>query len=384
MAGPLAGNPSGRIVARPATSAPARGRPAEHGGRWRRRTGATGGPVGRGVLPRWYAHRCVAAPRPGCRTREGGRGGSRPSAHAPDPGGSWIVEPRTDRPGSAARGLGAGARAAAPGPAPAPPGPARTPWVHVLPSRCARRCPACSAPLPGMQRPPLPGSPRQMPPARTGFGLPNLRRNVCPHFYMTGPRGAIPIQAPHLLKGLLRQDAERLALPAPWRRAPRRGLRQRRVPHATVQPVRVLRGRADEGVTRGAAAGSPDAPDLSYAEALAAIEAARAVRHPPGPRSRRALLRAAGRPAAGRPRRARRRDQRQGLRHRAGRARACAPPATASGETPKPHLVTYRERIVVDGRPIDAGDVRAARRRRSCRWPTGSRRGSGRRRSSSS
>src|SRR6266511_6139010 len=24
------------------------------------------------------------------------------------------------------------------------------------------------------------------------------------------------------------------------------------------------------------------------------------------------------------------------------------------GETPKPHLVTYRERIVVDGRPIDA------------------------------
>ena len=42
-------------------------------------------------------------------------------------------------------------------------------------------------------------------PARTGFGLPNLRRNVCPHFYVTGSRGAIPIQAPHLLKGLLRQ-----------------------------------------------------------------------------------------------------------------------------------------------------------------------------------
>jgi hypothetical protein len=41
----------------------------------------------------------------------------------------------------------------------------------------------------------------------TGFGLPNLRRNVCPHFYMTGARGAIPIQAPHLLKALSRQDA---------------------------------------------------------------------------------------------------------------------------------------------------------------------------------
>jgi hypothetical protein len=42
---------------------------------------------------------------------------------------------------------------------------------------------------------------------RPGFGLPNLRRNVCPHFYMTGTRGAIPIQAPHLLKALIRQDA---------------------------------------------------------------------------------------------------------------------------------------------------------------------------------
>jgi hypothetical protein len=46
-----------------------------------------------------------------------------------------------------------------------------------------------------------------MPPVRGGFGLPNLRRNVCPHFYMTGSRGAIPIQAPHLLKALIRQDA---------------------------------------------------------------------------------------------------------------------------------------------------------------------------------
>ena len=41
---------------------------------------------------------------------------------------------------------------------------------------------------------------------RTGFGLPSLRRNVCPHFYMTGLRGSVPIQAPHLLKALVRQD----------------------------------------------------------------------------------------------------------------------------------------------------------------------------------
>jgi len=44
-------------------------------------------------------------------------------------------------------------------------------------------------------------------PSRTrAFGLPNLRRNVCPHFYVTGARGALPIQAPHLLKALVRQD----------------------------------------------------------------------------------------------------------------------------------------------------------------------------------
>jgi len=43
-------------------------------------------------------------------------------------------------------------------------------------------------------------------PSRPVIGLPNLRRNVCPHFYMTGARGAIPIQAPHLLKALMRQD----------------------------------------------------------------------------------------------------------------------------------------------------------------------------------
>ncbi|CAN5817970.1 hypothetical protein BH24CHL5_BH24CHL5_09360 [soil metagenome] len=41
---------------------------------------------------------------------------------------------------------------------------------------------------------------------RIPFGLPNLRRNVCPHFYVTGPRGPIPISAPHLLKALMRQE----------------------------------------------------------------------------------------------------------------------------------------------------------------------------------
>jgi hypothetical protein len=45
-------------------------------------------------------------------------------------------------------------------------------------------------------------------PARTrAFGLPNLRRNVCPHFYVSGARGALPIHAPHLLKGIVRQES---------------------------------------------------------------------------------------------------------------------------------------------------------------------------------
>src|SRR5258705_135296 len=66
-------------------------------------------------------------------------------------------------------------------------------------ARCAR--PPGEPPGTRAGSPPLPVMPRG------GFGLPNLRRNVCPHFYMTGSRGAIPIQAPHLLKALIRQDA---------------------------------------------------------------------------------------------------------------------------------------------------------------------------------
>jgi hypothetical protein len=42
---------------------------------------------------------------------------------------------------------------------------------------------------------------------RMGFGLPNLRRNICPHFYMTGPRGPITISAPHMLKAYMRYES---------------------------------------------------------------------------------------------------------------------------------------------------------------------------------
>lgn len=38
------------------------------------------------------------------------------------------------------------------------------------------------------------------------FIFQNLRRNICPHFFLTGPRGTMPVHAPHLLKGLVRQQ----------------------------------------------------------------------------------------------------------------------------------------------------------------------------------
>jgi hypothetical protein len=72
------------------------------------------------------------------------------------------------------------------------------PIARVSPSPLAAR--AAQAPPGGSKE----VATRQLP---AGFGLPNLRRNVCPHFYMTGARGAIPIQAPHLLKALIRQDS---------------------------------------------------------------------------------------------------------------------------------------------------------------------------------
>ena len=93
---------------------------------------------------------------------------------------------------------------AVPPPRQAPPGYGRraaAPGGGSFPVQAMGRGPMPSAP----PRPGLPGSTRPMLPPGRGFGLPSLRRNVCPHFYMTGTRGAIPIQAPHLLKGLLRQ-----------------------------------------------------------------------------------------------------------------------------------------------------------------------------------
>ncbi len=73
-----------------------------------------------------------------------------------------------------------------------PPAPPRGPIARVIAP--LTRSAALSAQLAAMQ-------------PRADFGLPSLRRNVCPHFYMTGPRGAIPIAAPHLVKAYMRQDS---------------------------------------------------------------------------------------------------------------------------------------------------------------------------------
>jgi hypothetical protein len=70
----------------------------------------------------------------------------------------------------------------------------------------ARVSPSPITARPTMAPPAASGAPQARGGLPLGFGVPNLRRNVCPHFYMTGARGAIPIQAPHLLKALIRQD----------------------------------------------------------------------------------------------------------------------------------------------------------------------------------
>ena len=88
-----------------------------------------------------------------------------------------------------------------------PPGAPPQPGPVTTGGGLPARTPMPVRPVPGRPGQPYRSGLPAMPPARGGFGLPNLRRNVCPHFYMTGSRGAIPIQAPHLLKALIRQDA---------------------------------------------------------------------------------------------------------------------------------------------------------------------------------
>jgi hypothetical protein len=74
---------------------------------------------------------------------------------------------------------------------PAPPRPPSGPIARVSPG--LPRVSAASAQVAAARTRPV-------------FGLPATRRNLCPHFYVTGPRGPIPITAPHLLKAYIRHE----------------------------------------------------------------------------------------------------------------------------------------------------------------------------------
>jgi hypothetical protein len=99
---------------------------------------------------------------------------------------------------------GTTAAASRPDQAPVAPGRPILPYAPVAVPGAVRRS---LVPMMGAMRAVGPGQVRRATqPPRTGFGLPSLRRNVCPHFYLQGSRGTIPIQAPHLLKGMIRQS----------------------------------------------------------------------------------------------------------------------------------------------------------------------------------
>src|SRR5918995_5940429 len=127
------------------------------------------------------------------------------------------------------------------------------------------------------------------------------------------------------------------------------------MPDAALQPVRVLRGRADPRVTVPAAASPARFEDLDYHEALAALSARGRFGIRLGLGRTRALLRELGDPQL---------SVRGALvagTNGKGSVLALADSALrAAGlrvaTTPKPHLVTYRERIAIDGRPIAADE----------------------------
>src|SRR4029079_3645171 len=125
---------------------------------------------------------------------------------------------------------------------------------------------------------------------------------------------------------------------------PRSGLRQRRLPDSAVQPVRLLRGRADARVTAAIAS--------DYHEALAALAARGRFGIRLGLGRTRALLAALGDPQLSL------RGALVGGTNGKGSVLALAGSALRTaglrvGETPKPHLVSYRERLEINGQPID-------------------------------
>jgi len=171
-------------------------------------------------------------PRPGANPGAAARVGS-PAAWAAAPGMRAVRGPAPSMPGTVRSvvGVGPGTRPAArlspiaTGPGrpsgphavpPQPPRPMHPPIARVMASPVAgaaalQAYAAAARPGPGTAAARrniavAPPGPSASGGARLGFGMPSLRRNVCPHFFMSGARGAIPIQAPHLLKALVRQE----------------------------------------------------------------------------------------------------------------------------------------------------------------------------------
>src|SRR5665811_42081 len=181
---------------------------------------------------------------------------------------------------------------------------------------------------------------RLRPPQHSTQRLPALLHDRHPRL---GPRpGSAPAQGPGP------PGADHLAMPAARRRPHGAGVRERRLPGFTLQPVRLLRGRP--GLVSGLEGG--DLPS-SFAEAVAALQARGRFGIRLGLGRTRALLAALGHPE-------------QGIRGAliAGTngkgsvvalVGAClAAAGYRAGETPKPHLVSYRERIRIAGTPISA------------------------------
>src|SRR5215210_6015361 len=124
----------------------------------------------------------------------GTSGGSRPPSTGPSSSSHSSSGSQSSVGGRSSGGSGSGR----PGASTGRPAFGVGPIARVSPSPAVAR----GMPAPGETSGPYGGFTPRRP-----FGLPNLRRNVSPHFYMSGTRGAIPIQAPHLLKALIRQDA---------------------------------------------------------------------------------------------------------------------------------------------------------------------------------
>src|SRR5487761_1975164 len=197
------------------------------------------------------------------------------------------------------------------------------------------------APPPGGLAPrPRRAAHRLRPPQPPAQRLPALLHDRHPRL---GPRpGAAPAQGPGP------PGADRLAVPATRRRPHGAGVRERRLPGLPLQPVRLLRGRP--GLVSGLEDG--DLPS-SFAEAVAALQARGRFGIRLGLGRTRALLAALGHPE-------------QGIRGAliAGTngkgsvvalVGACLVAAGyRAGETPKPHLVSYRERVRIAGHPITA------------------------------